>query len=425
MRGRINRTLLTLAWLAFSPMLITIALIARLLRTFRGERLIWSVVLGCTPIINYKYWAGAIQLSGHRARTLVDGFYSINTREDWDDVVRVASIARFPITLAHTIRILLKDDIVITSFDGLTIRSFFAWRMEAHLLRIAGLKSIVIPYGSDGYVYRRIASPFTQQALMTAYPRAARHSRMRVSRLDHWNRLADFVIPSGMTFDGFDRWDILIPNSLSLDLAEWHANSERAEPEGKLRVFHSSNHDAIKGTSFLETAVRELNEEGVPIELRVARGWPNDQVKEALSSWADIHVDQLILAGYGMSAIEGMATGVPVIANLSDPNLELFRKFSFLGECPIVSADTSSIKKQLRRLATDEPMRSRIGLWSREYVVNRHSLESGAAMFSVIFEFLRGERPPLLDFYYPDDSVLMPYHAIEEWLQKESSRPTE
>ena len=45
---------------------------------------------------------------------------------------------------------------------------------------------------------------------------------------------------------------------------------------------------------------------------------------------ADIHVDQLLM-GYAMSAIEGLATGLPVLSNLENEQItRVFRRFSYL-----------------------------------------------------------------------------------------------
>jgi hypothetical protein len=84
-------------------------------------------------------------------------------------------------------------------------------------------------------------------------------------------------------------------------------------------------------------------------------------------------VDQLVFA-YALAALEGMALGKVVVSAPEDgPAYQVFRRYSYLGECPIVPATVDTIDRVLRDLIARRDEWPAIGRWSRAYVERRHS----------------------------------------------------
>ena len=130
---------------------------------------------------------------------------------------------------------------------------------------------------------------------------------------------------------------------------------------------------------------------------------PNSKVKEILYQTADILIEQLIFTGHGLSAIEGMASGVATVSNLEDDSImRTFRRWTHFGECPLVSASPESITDVLRILVTSPELRQELGTAGRAYVEKYHGLDSSQFLFERVICFLqKGDRSLLWNLYHP------------------------
>lgn len=361
-----------------------------------------AVALGGCGIINLAGWSRAIRIAGFESKTIVWStpmLYAKNTF-DVDLKRRYGSFAGVfaPFEFARSI---CKFNTVICGFDGFILGISVLRSFEISLLKIAHCRVIAIPYGGDAYVYSSIRSENLMHALQVSYPQAARNQKIIARRVNRVVAKADFVMPGFMGPDGIGRWDVLAPSSLVVDTKLWAPACEKHDAL-EMRVFHTPNHRGFKGTEFLIRAIDELRIEGKNISLRLLEGVPNAEVRRLLTSEADVLVDQLVFTGYAMSAVEGLASGVVVIANLEDDRvLTPFRRWSFLNECPIVSASPETIKETLLSIYSDKESRKEISRKSRDYALRRHSYESFASLFVEIDLYFQGKRGSLHDYYHP------------------------
>ena len=139
------------------------------------------------------------------------------------------------------------------------------------------------------------------------------------------------------------------------------------------RVFHAPNYGWAKGSQYLIEAIAKLHAEGVPIELDMVSGVPNEVVVSRMAE-CDIVVDQLLIGWHGYTALEAMARGKPVICYIRDRS-ELI---DFDG-CPIVSANPGDIEGVLRDLAS-RPRAAlvELGRKSRDYAEQNYSVAAVA-----------------------------------------------
>jgi hypothetical protein len=194
-------------------------------------------------------------------------------------------------------------------------------------------------------------------------------------RVDHLSRHADVVVRN--VNPGYQpRWDVLWPNQFAIDVEAWAPTGEKSRADGRdgeVVVVHAPNHRALKGTEQVVAAVQALRDEGLRVRLDLLERRPNDEVRVALHR-ADVLAEQF-LAAYAMLAVEGLASGTPVMAHMSFLPPEL-REHPAVRECPIVDTSLDTLTDNLRRLVTDPELRLRLGRESREFAVRRHSYDA-------------------------------------------------
>ena len=124
--------------------------------------------------------------------------------------------------------------------------------------------------------------------------------------------------------------------------------------------------------------------------------------KDQLHRRDDILVEQLNGRGYALNAIEGMASGLPVISNNQENDyMQLYRNYSFFNECPIVSTSIESLEKTLELLIINSDLRKELGICSRKYAEKYHGLDSSQYLFSSVIDFLNGKEKNLIDLFHP------------------------
>lgn len=410
--NQIKKTLYDIiAFLAFVPFCILTFMVALIAKSKCPEhskeaRIVW----GPSPIINNKYWSQAMKNAGYSSQTYMMGFsQAINKKADYDEyyydrLPGVPAFIRRPVLFWES---LLRFDVFVISFEGWLLRNSIFQRLEPLFFKLANKRVVVIPYGSDGYVYRNIRSPSLAHGLMMSYPELAKKQDYLEDRIKLWTKHADFVFSVIMGIDGMGRWDIPCLSPLCIDTEQWAASTKvgtNASDGTKtpVTVVHTPNHTGFKGSEFIEDAVKRLQAEGLNIELKLIQNTPNDQIREILHSEADILVEQLIVTGHGMSAVEGMASGLPVISNLEDENYTtIFRRYSYLNECPILSATPETIYQQLKLLVKHPDLRAELGALGRQYVEKYHSYEAATYLFSSILKFVYGEVASVMNLFHP------------------------
>jgi glycosyltransferase involved in cell wall biosynthesis len=367
-------------------------------------RLVW----GSAPIINNCYWSDAMKEAGFSSETFTGTFSSIiNKRSDWDRILdeEYPFLPKFLKNYYAFLESLFKYDVFFISFRGFFLGNTALWRFQAFFLKLAGKKIVAIPYGGDAYVYRRINSTALQHALMMSYPLAAREQTKIARQVEYWCEHGDVVNPGLMGPDGFGRWEVLSPSSLCLNLDEWKPSQRNSFADGssdKVIIAHAPNHRGFKGTEFVIDAVEKLKAEGLAIGLILIEGKQNTEVRDILRQDVDILVDQLIFPGHGLNAVEGLASGLPVISNLEDEAYLLpFRRWSYFSECPIASASPENVVEVLRKLVTRPELRRQLGKAGRAYAEKYHSPASAQYLFGEVIEYLYGRRESLINIYHP------------------------
>lgn len=107
----------------------------------------------------------------------------------------------------------------------------------------------------------------------------------------------------------------------------------------KIKLLHIPSKPAVKGSEFIDSAVKRLQEEGYEIEyLRVQNISHEEALK--LMSQCDVYIDQLLLGMYGVSSLECAFMGVPVVCYVNPELYEI--------KTPFINADKNSIYDTLK-----------------------------------------------------------------------------
>jgi glycosyltransferase involved in cell wall biosynthesis len=336
------------------------------------------------PVINISYTARAERLYGYRSETLVYEAYSINRRGDFDHVLDRAN--RTPVVglLVPYWAFLwagFRADVFGFFFDGGLLGRTPWWRAELPLLKLAGKKIVVYPYGGDA----RLPSETRKLGRWNAYTDVPEGEEDRDesdvrARIDAFGRHADVILGCADLVENLPRVDgvFLYP----LPTEEW---PPAAAPDDEvLTVVHSPNHPHYKGTSYLAEAVDELEREGVPVELVLVQGMPTHEAR-ATYERADVIADQFVIGAYALFAIEGMSLAKPVLCYLNERFAPHHPEWA---ECPIVNTNPDTIAENLRRLAADPQLRADLGRRGPEYAEKYHSLRAVGARMDAIYREL-------------------------------------
>jgi len=345
----------------------------------------FDVGLGPEPLINNIYHKRALVAKGYRVQTFVSQVYFITAEFD----VRADLIFKNGVSKAFlpyylfAISVLRYKSIYIY-FNGGPLGLTPFWRIEPFFYRLANVKVVVMPYGSDVQDLSRSPNLLFKNAVARDYPRHRLSRKRTVKRIDLWTRHASHVIGGCEWVDYMYYWSTLMLAHFSIDTDAWQPVEEK-EKNSTFRIFHAPNHRNIKGTAHFIKAVEELKREGLDVELVMREKVPNTEIKKLIAS-ADMVADQLIMGWYAMFALEAMSMEKPVLCYLREDLKELYTAAGLIekDEIPIVNCNLFTIKDTIREFVKNRDRLKDIGKRSRQYVVKHHSLDYVGEVFARI-----------------------------------------
>jgi len=237
-----------------------------------------QIGLGPEPLIINIYHKKSLIDAGYSAETFVTHVNFIT--EEFD--IRYDLITRSGSILRRFLYVLFGPEIVFFNaifryqslyfyFNGCCLfNTHFLWRLEPRLYSLAGVRTVVMPYGGDVQDLTRCPNLIFRHTMSLSYP-GHRLVRQRVAdKIDLWTCLADHVISGLDWVDYMYYWDTLTLGHHSIDTERWKADYEQKKcPDSVIKILHAPNHREIKGSHFFIQAVEELQSEGLPIELKI------------------------------------------------------------------------------------------------------------------------------------------------------------
>jgi glycosyltransferase involved in cell wall biosynthesis len=237
------------------------------------------------------------------------------------------------------------------------------------ILKLLGKKIIVFVVGNDIRSPRLLIEEMKQAGLTQHAKYAAAELDMntpeseeiRSEKAKRIERYADHIFTRSdcAQFLKRDYYPLWLPVDLeSLRFSE-------KENSNSIVVLHAPSEPRVKGTKYVLEAVERLKREGFTFQFDLCSSMKNSEIMEKLGS-AQIAIDQLILPGYGLFAVEAMGSGCAVLGS-AVPGYN-----GFPAELPIMTTTPDTIYKHLKLLLEDRELRTRMSLEGRAYAQKYH-----------------------------------------------------
>jgi hypothetical protein len=130
-------------------------------------------------------------------------------------------------------------------------------------------------------------------------------------------------------------------------------------------VIHAPSNNLIKGTKYVLEAVKRLRGEGYKFLFELCQNMENIEVRKKLTR-SQIVIDQLIFPGYGIFAIEAMASGNAVIGS-AVPGYN-----GFADDMPVLTTTPDTIYEHLKSLLENPRLRTDLAIRGRKWVEKYH-----------------------------------------------------
>jgi len=148
---------------------------------------------------------------------------------------------------------------------------------------------------------------------------------------------------------------------------------------GEPLIVHAPADPQTEGTPMVMEVLERLRQSGIPFRAEVALGKDYATRIEALRR-ADIVIDQILTGAYGVTSVDAMALGKPVLAHLR-PDV----KPDYFGT-PVVSVNPATLPIRLRELLESSPLRRELGALGGSYARRVHHPKRIAWKLAWIYE---------------------------------------
>jgi nucleotide-binding universal stress UspA family protein len=367
----------------------------RLRRIARRPPRIWH---GHLPLHMTRDQVLADRLAGFPSRSVTGSAsvlkYAIVTASDFDVVLAGEGVAPDTLHWRAMIDLHLHADIWNAHFDCLFYPASQRRRndLALRLVRLAGIRIIVSPHGSD---IVQIVPGKTRYdwigRMQRDYPSWDFAAQTPVSRMriELFGRHASFIIagdPATARLIGrhdllFKYFPVTIPEKPSVP----------AGAPAKPRILHAPNHRFVKGTDFLLEAVERVQAAGFECELVLVEGVPRPEAVEIYRT-ADVIADQFCIGSYGAFALESLALGKPVLVYLDPEDLATTSR-----GLPLVNTNAENLTRVLAAMLAVPELRTRLGEAGRAAVARQRSPEAIGEVWGRIYRHVWWGEPLRLE----------------------------
>ena len=168
-------------------------------------------------------------------------------------------------------------------------------------------------------------------------------------------------------------------------------------------IVHAPTRRGTKGTELLLPILEQLRTDGLEFELRLLEGVSHAEVMAALAD-ADILLDNVVAASYGIVSLEAMASGAVAVSCMSDAVVAAH------PDVPVVRINPGTAATVLRGLIPDVEERRRLGELGRTFVERVHDADVVAGQ---LVEHYVAPRRPIRDRAMPDWMSMKPARHVE------------
>jgi hypothetical protein len=174
-----------------------------------------------------------------------------------------------------------------------------------------------------------------------------------------------------------------VPNIVPLEEGPYTPKTGSESRDGVI-VGHSPTKTELKNTAEFRRVMGMVSDRHPGVTTRIIENTPH---LECLSLKRDCDIFFDHMQGYfGVSSLEALALGLPVIAGLDRWNREQIRERTGTGELPWVLAhNTVQLEERVETLVEDEAMRTGIGRQSRTWMEKNWTADRWAALLDGVY----------------------------------------
>jgi len=325
---------------------------------------------------------------GVDARGLIKTAHSL---EDTQDIEVLPSITASRYSIK---RILQKISRWHSAFEALKWADIVHWHYSRHLfpmeldLRYVSFanKACVVEFWGSDIRIPEIASahnPYIAD-MFKLYPRLAHGRRKKSRKAQYKFARYDFEClapdPETASYIQKDIWPSPYRSRQRLIISDFTPNYP--EPEKKCpMIVHVPSNKATKGTDAVLRAVHQLKSK-YNFDFQLVHGVQHSKALEIMCK-CDIMIDQLVIGGHGLAALESMAFGKPTVCYI---NSSFFPDYP--DDLPIVNANQENLTDVLGGLLENGEKRNEIGRLSRAYIEKYHDAHKIARDLVAIYQEL-------------------------------------
>lgn len=174
----------------------------------------------------------------------------------------------------------------------------------------------------------------------------------------------------------------------AIDINEFSYVGIEPSPDRAIRILHAPTDPVIKGTAYVEAAIKYLRSEGIRVDFRCVSGADRNEIISSLK-WADVVVDQLRIGWFGVFALEAMALGKVVVTYIRDDLV-----YQLPSPAPVVNANPDTVADVLKDLVLRPESLAAMGRVAREHVEAEHDAEKVVARLRAILARPKRSVPP-------------------------------
>jgi glycosyltransferase involved in cell wall biosynthesis len=156
---------------------------------------------------------------------------------------------------------------------------------------------------------------------------------------------------------------------------------------GKVRICHSPTRKDLKNTEEFYSVVTSLQKRHSNLELVIVE---NTAHADCLRTKQACHIHFDHMQGYfGVSSLEGLSQGKPVIAGLDDRNLRSIKDFTGVERLPwVIARSQDELEDKIEELILDSALRHNIGVESRRFMQNSWTETQVLEVLLKVYEIL-------------------------------------
>lgn len=237
------------------------------------------------------------------------------------------------------------------------------------LLKFMGKKIVMEYLGWDLQLYKYSVEKykFTNAKYYKNKEEAEVQDNLKLKRLKFESKFTDKQLVCAPYLSEFLTMSEVLP--LGIDIHKY-TNSPLELTNEYIRILHAPTHSGNKGTSYIETAINKLIEEGEKIDFKIVQ---NISHSDLLVEYQKCHIfiDQIVSGWYGTAAVEAMAVGRPTVCFLRESYFEFI---NYGKEIPIINANPDNLYEVLKKVISEKHLLPEIGKKSRIFVEKIHDV---------------------------------------------------